>query len=324
MPSTMTHSYFAYDVYDKLSDKSKISDIENFKLYSQGTDPFMFYNFLLGKKSKYFAKVQSRIHKTKTRDFFLNIMEYIIDNNLINNKDIVTFLYGNICHYFLDLWVHPLIYYKTGRFNRTDKTTYKYNALHQDMEFMIDRYLILKREKIVPRRFKIHKEIFNNYKIDDEVIKCLDYAVSKTYEIDNIGKSYKKSVRMMKQFFYLFNYDRFGVKRKIYLLVDKITPPNVIKISELSYANENINDNYLNLDHNLWHHPAIEKEVYYDSFLDLYDKALNDTLDAINVVNDFLNKKIIDNKKLDKTFNNLSYVTGKNYKLELKMKYFEF
>ena len=106
--------------------------------------------------------------------------------------------------------------------------------------------------------------------------------------------------------------------------MDMITPSNFINKAELSYADDRINVNYLNLDHKVWYHPAYDNVVYYDSFFDLYDKALNDTLNAIDVVNDFLLKKKIDYNKFNDVFKDLSYVTGKNYKFKLKMKKFEF
>lgn len=323
MPSTMTHSYFAYDIYKKISNKDKISNIENFKLYCQGTDPFMFYNYLIGKKNKYYCKIQNITHTTKTKDYFINIIKYIIENNLTDNKEVITFLYGNICHYFLDLKTHPFIYYKTGKFNKKDKNTYKYNTLHQDMEYSIDKYLIIKNNTKT-KNFKIHKEIFNNYYITKEVTDCLKYTIKKTYNIKISGKEYKKSVKMMKRFFHLFNYDKFGIKKRIYCLIDKITPPNTIKIEKLAYNYKNINIDYLNLSHKKWNHPSIKNEIYYDSFFDLYNSALNEALEAINVVNDCLAKKKIDYKKINKVFKNLSAVTGKDCNLNLPLKYFEF
>ena len=324
MPSTMTHSYFAFDVYDKMDNKSKISSLDNFKLYSQGTDPFMFYNYLIGKKNKYYCKVQHTVHTAKTREFFINIINYIIDNNLCENKDLYTFLCGNICHYYLDLYVHPFIYYKTGKYSKKDKRTYKYNALHQDMEYSIDRYLIMKRSNEKVYKFKIYKEIFDKYNISNDVMKCLDYVLSKTYGMNNMGIAYKKSVKMMKRFFYLFNYDRFGLKKKIYNLVDIVTPDSFINIKELSYYVKDINLDYLNMDRKKWNHPSIRNEIYNYSFDDLYNLSLHDTLEAINVVTECLDKKKMDINKINNTFKDLSYVTGKDCKLKLKIKYFEF
>ena len=149
MPSSMTHTYFGLDVYNKLNtqSKEKISNsLEYFKLFSQGSDPFMFYNFLLGKKAKMYSDVQGIIHTKKTREFFITTIKYIHENNLSNNPDVMAYLYGYICHYFLDLYTHPFIYYKSGKFKKEDKNTYKYNGLHQTIEYAIDLYFINKND----------------------------------------------------------------------------------------------------------------------------------------------------------------------------------
>ena len=54
----------------------------------------------------------------------------------------MSYLYGYICHYYLDLYTHPLIYYKSGSFKKDDKNTYKYNGVHQEIEYAIDLYFI--------------------------------------------------------------------------------------------------------------------------------------------------------------------------------------
>ena len=52
MPSSVTHSYFAEDIYNKSKIKSKV-DLNYLKVFGQGPDPYFFYDFHLSKKSKY-------------------------------------------------------------------------------------------------------------------------------------------------------------------------------------------------------------------------------------------------------------------------------
>ena len=51
MPSSVTHSYFAEDVYNELNNK-KIINLNYLKVFGQGPDPYFFYDFHLSKKSK--------------------------------------------------------------------------------------------------------------------------------------------------------------------------------------------------------------------------------------------------------------------------------
>ena len=104
MAGTITHSYFARDVYDSFDKEKKIKFkdyIENIKTYGQGHDILFFdYSIFRGKKIR---KLANKIfHKKKTKDFFINLVKYIKHNNLENNYEIVSFLFGlyysSLCH----------------------------------------------------------------------------------------------------------------------------------------------------------------------------------------------------------------------------------
>ena len=234
MPSSMTHTYFGMDVYKGLKqnyrDKIKNS-LEYYKLFCQGSDPFMFYGFFIGKKAKKVKKIQTMMHKTKTRDFFLTTIKYIYDNKLSNNSEVMAYLYGYICHYYLDLYTHPFIYYKSGQFKWNDKSTYKYNGLHQKIEYGIDIYFINQRENISPSKFKIYKEIYNVSNLTNNLKDIIQDTIGEVYSIKKADNIYESSIWYMTNFFRLANYDPSGIKLKLYKFIDKITTDGVIKIN---------------------------------------------------------------------------------------------
>ncbi len=328
MPSSMTHSYFAIDIYNKLNNlsKHKIDGYTNrLKTYALGTDPYMFYNLFIGKKNKKSSNIQKMNHTTKTKDYFVNMINYIINNNLENDKDIICYLYGSICHYFLDKTIHPFIFYKTGLFNREDKSTYKYNALHEEMEYYIDFYMIYNREKTIPKSYKFYKYIFNIDKLSIELSKMIDNIMKETYDVDNSASIYIKSLKHMYIFNKIFNYDKTGIKKKIYKLIDYIQPNKFIRKEELSFNIEyNKKIHYLNLDKKEWNHPCDINESYNYSFIELYMSALNKCVDCINNIITMIDNKKIDNKIINKYFDNSSYLTGKDCNDNKKIQYFEF
>lgn len=327
MPSTMTHTYFSLDVYKTLPQniKTRINNLEYLKLFSQGSDPIMFYNFFIGKKSKYYKELQYKLHTEKTQKFFINLINYINDNNLNNNEQVLSYLYGNICHYFLDSETHPFIIYKTGRFSKKKKETHKYNSLHQEMEYIIDMYFISSKESIPPHKFKIHDNIYKYNTFSKELKNCINHTIYTTYNINNFSKTLLKTSKEMKLFFRLFNYDKTGLKKKIYSTIDSLTPKSIIKLSELSFSNNYRKKlHYLNLNNKTWHHPTNKEETYNYSFLDLYEIARKKATNCIIEVTKMLDKKKLDQEKLKKIFKNLSYTTGKNCNEDLTFKYFEF
>ena len=328
MPSTMTHCYFAEDIYDKINNNSrKRINGQTSKLltFSMGTDPFMFYHFFIGKKNKEIANIQKIVHTEKTNEYFYNIITYIIENDLTKDKEVISFLYGMICHYFLDKNIHPFVYYKSGIFDKNNNSTYKYNTLHHKIEYAIDIYMIKKREKEYYSSFKFYDKIFNVWKLSNKLSKLINNVFSQTYEIENASKTYIKSIKYMYWFNRLFNYDKYGIKRKIYTLIDNITGPKHLKITVLSYYNSDDNiSNYLNLKKEKWNHPGNLTEVYNYSFIDLYNISLKECTECINDLNIILDRKQMDKNIFNKHFKDLSYVSNKKWNKNIELKYFEF
>ena len=70
MPSSVTHSYFAEDVYNELNNK-KIINLNYLKVFGQGPDPYFFYDFHLSKKSKDVHKINSSMQHSLVNKHFV-------------------------------------------------------------------------------------------------------------------------------------------------------------------------------------------------------------------------------------------------------------
>ena len=320
MPCTFTHALFSEEIYKNIKD---FCDFEDLKTFSQGPDPFSFYNLVNIKSGEKYRTLGSYIQNNKTKDFFINLITYIKTNNLQNNKQVMSFLYGFICHYYLDKTTHPYIIYKSGKFNLKDKKTYKYNNKHHEVEVYIDNYFIHNYKLKNYKKFKIHEFSFNNKPFSKELQETIDKTFYNTYKIKYISKIYEKSLKQMKNFYKYFRYDTTKIKKILYSIIDFITPIQIPKLKITSY-NVILNNNsyYLNLDKKIWNHPTNKFETYNYSFNELYLISKKDCLYAIKEVNRVLyeNKTI---KILDKVFLNLSYSTNKDCKLKFKKQYFE-
>lgn len=310
MAGSVTHSYFAMDVYNKLDNKRIDNNLDDFRTFAQGHDIFSFSN----RKSHYF-------HDHKTQDFFINMVTYIKDNNLYNNEEILAFLYGFICHYVLDKNIHPYVTFKGGKYDKKDKKTKKYRCKHSDIETYIDTYMIKEKDNMDPGKLKVHYFCANASKFTPELKELIDYTYKKTYKVDNISKEYYKGIKHMKFLYRLLRYDRFKIKKTIYNAVDKITPKGSYKFSPISFGYKENKDYYLNLNHKTWNHPMDKNEKYNTSVLDIYNYSIKEAVILIEKVNDYFDNKPVDLKVL---FNNSSFASGKDCDLKLKPKYFEY
>lgn len=323
MAGTVTHGYFAIDIYNSLKQdiRNNLKDYkESLKTYNLGHDIYFYSLNIHNRKIKNIGKY---MHKHNTKDFFINTIKYIKDNHLENNYEIISYLYGYIGHYALDSTVHPYITYKAGYFNKKKKESYKYNAKHAEFENYIDAYYINKHENMIPNKFKVHKFCFNT-KVSDELKKMIDYTMYKTYGFTNMGDAFKRGLINMKVSYKLFRYDPFKIKKSVYKTIDLFTTKKTTKLYPGTYSfNLNNNDYYLNLNHKKWNHPRYKNETYTYSFLDLYNNALKMALDII----DGVNKVLYENapmKILNELFLDISYSSGKKCDDKMKNKYFEY
>ncbi len=328
MPSSVTHSYFSVDVYNRIDKniKNKLkNNIEDLKTFSQGPDPYFFYDFHLTKRSKEIYKINYSMHHKKINDYFLSLINYINDKKYYSNGQVMAYLYGHICHFVLDTTIHPLTIYNTGIYDKKNKQTYKYNGLHEEMEYYIDIYLIYNRENILPKDYKVYKNIFNIKKLNIQLKHLIDNVIKDVYGFDNGSDIYYKSIMDMKRFYFVFNYDRYGIKKCIYKIMDFICKNRCVKKSELSFhVHPNSKLFYLNNSKDVWNHPCDINEKYDFSFTELYIKAIKKAINIINEVDKMLKGKNIDSDRIKNLFGNLDYATGKDCSLNLECKYFKF
>ena len=323
MPATATHTYFARDVFDILDkDITAKINIKSFEMFSQGTDPLMFYNIMSLKPGKKIRNLQRINHREKSRDFFINLVNDIKDRKLYNNENVCSYLAGMISHYALDSTVHPFVIYKTGYFNKKDKSSFKYNGIHSLMESFIDMDMISKREKVKPYKFDVSKMCFNNIILSNDLINVINNVFFNTYGIKDVGNAYKKSLFDMKKFIHLFRYDKYGIKKCFYKCIDTFTLKKSFRFESLSY-NVNIDNDYgfLNNNHKEWFNPMDNNISSNSSFIDLYLRAMKLARILIESVFLYFDGNDID---LDSLFLNKSYLTGLDCDLGFECKYFEF
>ena len=324
MPSTITHSYFMLDLYDKFSIKKRMflkSEVLKMQLFAQSTDPFNFYMTLNLKKSKNIRNFAEYFHTHKTGDYLITLINYIKYNYYSNNPEVMAYLYGMISHYILDSNMHPFIYYNAGYYDKKDISTIKYNGNHDIFENLIDQFFIKNREKCYPYKSKTFLNIFQSHNYSKELKDVINFSFKETFGLDDYFTKWLKSVKNMSLCYKYLRYDRFNLKNKFYKLIDKTTPKNWFKLQFLSYHYTNKNINYLNANHDEWLIPTSKSIKQKTSFTDLYLKSIKDTLEIISEVDKYIykDKKV----NLKKIINNNSYKTGTSLKKSQVMKYFK-
>ena len=313
MAGTITHAYFAMDVFNKLDldNKKILSKYQNkLRTFAQGHDIF---SFTIG---------DSYLFHTKNTDkFFINMINYVKNNNLYQNGEILSFVYGYICHYVLDKSIHPYVIYTAGAYDKDNKKgTKQYRCKHAEMETFLDCYMVKTKEKKNEKKFKSQKYCLEPNKFSKELKETIDFVFNKTYKLKKASKKYYIGIKNMHFLYILLRNDKHRIKYTMYKIADKITPTGFYKFAPISFTyNDNLRE-YLNEYNEEWLNPIDQNDKNHTSFVDIYNNSLKETVRIIKQINDYFNNKDID---LTKVFDNSSFITGKNCTIKTKPKYFK-
>ena len=325
MPAIITHDIFARRVYDMVKDEYPFLSNSNhlYQIFSQSHDYLFYYKTLNRKKSRYINHFGHVGHWEKTQDFLINMILEIQEKKLENNSDAMAMLFGYITHYVLDSTCHPFIFYKTGTYYEDRPETYKYAGEHGHMERDLDAYYYKKTFNKDFKYCNVARDIIGKPNLSPEIIELLNTTYKKTYNEDNIGIIYKKSIDIARRLYATFINDRFGIKRSFYKVFDKITKHRKGYLASYSTHINDINMKFLNLEHKEWNHPCYKNMTYTYSFDDLLDISEEKVIKIYKEISKYLNNKIsLD--KLKESIPNISYSTGLDVEDDTKMKYFEY
>lgn len=285
MPAYISHAIMGEELHQKLENETKLFKIpiskDALKGYSLGVD--------LAILSK---KTISDPHNYHTREFFLRMIKYIKEKNYIENANIMSLLYGHIGHYFLDINTHPLIYYIESKCKKEGLI-----ASHDLIEGYLSAYL--SRKILGKDIMEIKPSYFNKINLSNqEESQLLNLIYGDIYGDYEIIKTYQKTMNIL-TFLETIIKSGFVTKEQLIKISNfiKFLDKNNITTSDITNENHNV---YINLS---------TEEEHTESFIDLYQKSITDSLEAITTVNEYL----YSNESLDsinKVFRDLSYETG--------------
>jgi len=285
MPAYISHSIMIENLYNDNKNDVKIFkipiDVSNLKTFSLGHD--------LASISKH---LKSNPHLTYSKRFHIEMIKYIKENNLNENSEVMALLYGHIAHYFFDVAAHPFIYY-------FDKGCIRVGIVpnHRLIEGYLDSYLA---DKILHKDImELNEKYFNQGNLDSiEIKKILNTIYGNIFGDDKIIKTYRKTIK-------LFSLIEKVAKSGLFTKDDLI---KIVKFDEFLRVNHITREELSNENKNFYTNPC-NGVVSNLSFLEMYYLSINQTLNAINEVNNCIyNNHNIAN--LNKVFKNLAYDTG--------------
>lgn len=308
MAATVTHHFFTKDVYRNLEANIREKlDQDIFNFFGKSFDVLFFSKKELG----YFA------HHNKVNAYFKNIVNFIKENHMEENKQVLSYLYGSICHYVLDSTVHPYIYYHAGVYSKKTKQN---RGKHNYYEYMIDAILYKERNGKDIYKTNLVKEVFPKFKFEKELEQAINDVYLNTFSENNAFNLIKNGHRNYRFMMKHGMCSRFGIKKFLFRFTNLF--PISIKLTSANYHIKKLDYKVMNREHNKWLHPVDKNINYHYSFDDLYDIALETAKKYITALDTALNGNDKEIKKVLKEIGDKSYATGLSCTNKRPMKYF--
>lgn len=247
MPGFVSHTVMSRDIYKKLNNKN--INLDYMITYSLGGD-----------LTKY-SKCRYDTHHIDKDKFIYYLADYIKNNNLLNDYDLISVLYGHICHYVMDDIIHPLV-------RKVARECIKNKHNHALIEEYYDSYLVNLRYKINKRKYLKGTKL--NNKINKKIKNMLDDTYIKVYHTKNITKYYR------------FNIFLYKILRYLYLIID------IDKLSGLNKFIKKNNNISLNNDDNKISYNDYIGYKCYDSLEELYHDSITIAYEYIENINKYL------------------------------------
>ena len=257
MPSYKTHSIHSELVFNDM-DKRIDLDLEDLKIFAMGPDTLI-------ATDKDTFKIA---HKFGVRNYFEMLLKRIKEEKLLDNKEVMAFLYGQIDHLALDAITHPLIYYMT--YGEPSKQKIDTHGL---CEMWIDDYVMNLYD--VWEVFYYKKDKIN----DPRLRQLITEVYNKIYFAKDAGKSYEKGIKLMTTFDSIIRRNLIGI---VPLATTLANTGDIVSRKDTTRVKK-----YINSERDIWYNPETQK-MYTDSFFDLFIKAKDVALETIEDVNKHL------------------------------------
>ncbi|MCX7711097.1 MAG: zinc dependent phospholipase C family protein [Clostridia bacterium] len=292
-----------------------------FNLGTQGPDILFYYRVWPWLSSKEIDEAGETIHNEKVSDFFAAALSYIQSCPDPGRNQLSAYLFGYLCHYALDCAAHPYVFYVTGFVRKGDPPTKKYNYYHRMFETAVDVLMVERDLGLNIYDLKATELIHLSRSEEAKIARMYHQLLPTVYGIDISTNQVITAIHDMKRIFAVLR-DKYGSKKKLLSQVEnRIAAPGAF--TSTIYPRKVRDDlDYLNHKHSSWHLPWDDSKESTASFMDLFDKAIIDTLSLWQAACSYLREEI-SLEDATAQIGNRSFSTGLDCNLDLEFKYFD-
>lgn len=325
MPSLLTHYLCGNETLKVLQNEDLINIIvkyrQVFNIGTQGPDILFYYKVWPWLDSVGINKLGERMHIEKVNDFFLHAVEYIKSSEGDEKQLLTAYLCGYLCHYGLDYNTHPYIIYKSGFSGPNGRPALKYSYYHRMLETAFDVLMAEMMMSKKPYDARPYKLISVGRREANIIGKMYDSVLNNTFNMKFLSGFAERAIMDMITARRIMQ-DRWGVKRKIAISIEKSRRKYPYMAVMLLPPRIKDGRDYLNLEHRVWYYPWDKSTKNTSSFVELFEDAVKEAQRMCGALVKCLSGEM-DNKTLLDAIGNKSFSTGIDCSSEVKFVHYD-
>lgn len=286
MPSHIAHALFAEAVLEQtpMADLLKVCP-EIITFAAQGPD--IFYHNRRTKPTSTFLGLQ--IHRGKYGTFIKNMTDEALILNDETRTEAMAFIGGMITHAFLDRVTHPFINYFSGWREPGKPETEKYRRTHAFFERIIDVFLLKRERGCSTNDYDFYRRVDLGERLPEHFHRLISHSYNITYQDEPLSERTRQRIHnAYTDTMSFYRWTNFTSPEYFQAALEREKKGQIrthwLALIHPPFLPDSID--FMNQSRRQWINPCSGEDLHNESFWDLYDKAIHDTVPVLSVLHD--------------------------------------
>lgn len=239
-------------------------------------------NFMLSYKKLPPKNTNTKKYGAYLENESINNLKGILINALKDNNPTLlekSYICGFLCHSVLDKCAFPFINFSAESLKRTyEKKSLKVcmNKVETTLDVIILRY----EKRQLPTEIKLKELLPQNQKLQNFMGDFFCTVLNENYNAQVTKDDIFKAINEFRKFFGFIT-DRTGIKKNFIKKIEKLMGKDECISSLIRDVTEEDDFDYSNFLHNTWSWPMGDEFSSKESFFEIYEKSINESIDLI-------------------------------------------
>ena len=267
MPAAIAHYLLSTRVLNALH-QADMPERDAFFWGAQGPDFLFTHRLFPWQKGDSMKDYGGKIHSTPPSQTLGAMRFYLTQHQ--EDREAYSYIQGFLCHYALDSIAHPFVNCGAVLLNEQLQNT-TIGSCHNEIEASLDVIVLRYETAQLPSEVKLKNLIPNNQAVIDAMARVYTLVFSRAFEVEISENAIKQACKDFRTAFSWMT-DRTGLKRQLFSRIERKKTPRIT--SHLRPLTEEGEYDWANILNGEWRWPMDSGEIHTESFLELYEQAV--------------------------------------------------